>query len=407
VNRQLAAWTVAALAGVGLLAAVLILQHHRTGTRFVTFLAGDPQIGARLFEKKGCLQCHSVGGTGGRVGPPLGFDPQQKSSINQLVSAMWNHAPRMWDAMRQEKVTYPWLDNEEVAHLFSYLYTVRYVDEPGDRDRGVILFVSKGCSRCHAVRGQGGTLATDLSKLQGLDTPIVWSEAMWNHAHDMEEGMKKMGLQWPTFEGREMSDLLAYFRDVSGGMRRESRLLPANPTRGWEVFRSKQCIECHSVKGEEKRVGGSLGLGANVPLSIGQFAGAMWNHSPEMWHEMSKSNIKRPQFQGREMADLIAFLHGLRYHEGGGSEPIGYTLFSERGCAACHGVAGDGGPEGPTVRGRGKIVTSIGLAQALWRHGPRMYERTTKLGLPWPELGEADVQDLVIFLNSPPKEDAP
>ena len=46
----------------------------------------------------------------------------------------------------------------------------------------------------------------------------------------------------------------------------------------------------------------------------------------------------------------------------------------------------------------------MALAEALWRHGPKMYQKTQELGLPWPALAEGDVGDLVVFLNTPLEE---
>src|SRR3990172_7654299 len=104
---------------------------------------------------------------------------------------------------------------------------------------------------------------------------------MWNHARAMEASIRKEGVPWPKFEGNEMNDLLAYIRENWGGPRRERELLPADPRGGWKVFRSKSCIACHSVRGEGGRVGPELGPNRPIPPSIVQFAGLMWNHSPE------------------------------------------------------------------------------------------------------------------------------
>jgi len=57
---------------------------------------------------------------------------------------------------------------------------------------------------------------------------------MWNHAPKMEAGMQQLGAAWPKFEDGEMNDLLAYVREVCGGPRQETALLPANPDRGWK-----------------------------------------------------------------------------------------------------------------------------------------------------------------------------
>ena len=55
--------------------------------------------------------------------------------------------------MRAKKIAYPDLDHKDMANLFAFLYTARYVDEPGDERRGERLFASKGCVRCHGQQG--------------------------------------------------------------------------------------------------------------------------------------------------------------------------------------------------------------------------------------------------------------
>lgn len=402
INRQLLIWVLAAVGASGLLVSVLMWQHKYARTRWSIFMVGDPHIGAKLFfEKEGCGHCHSVNGVGGKLAPDLGFARAPQSNLSQLVSTMWNHAPRMWDRMHQEKVAYPDLCNEEMAHLFAFLYTARYVDEPGDEYKGQRLFASKGCVRCHAVRGEGGEIGPDLAGVSGVNTPIRWTQAMWNHAPAMEQGAERLHLAWPKFQGREMNDLLAYIRDVSKGERRETELLPASPERGWAIFQAKSCIACHSVRGKGGRLGPELGPGRQLPLTLAQFAGLMWNHSPEMWESTEARKIPRPTFHGQEIADLIAFLSSLRYFEPMGSPQMGETLFGERGCARCHGAQAEGAKLGPELRGRGMPTTAITLATALWGHGPNMYQRTRELGRPWPTLSETDVGDVVAFLNEP------
>jgi cytochrome c2 len=404
IGRPLVMWSVAAVSTSALLAGVLVWQHRYAQTRWSIFMVGDPHTGSLLFfEKEGCAHCHSVNGFGGKLAPDLGYAGTPQAGINQLVSAMWNHAPRMWERMRKEKLAYPDLGNEEMTHLFAFLYTARYVDEPGDQSKGESLYRKKGCVRCHSVRGGDG-VGPDLAAVKGVDTPIRWTEAMWNHAPAMEKMAQQLGVAWPHFEGREMNDLLSYIRANSSALRRESELLPADPERGWKVFRTKSCIVCHAVKGKGGHVGPELGPNQQRALTVVQFSGLMWNHSPDMWKVPEARVISRPTFHGQEIADLVAFLSSLRYFEPLGSPHMGETIFAERGCDQCHGAYAEGARRGPALRGRGQPTTVITLATALWQHGPKMYQRTQQLGRPWPMLQEGDVGDIVAFLNSPLKE---
>jgi len=402
-RNSLLRWGIAAFCTVILLAAILIRSGYRNSSvRWSSFLVGDPHEGAMLFfEKKGCAGCHPVNGVGGKSAPDLGFSRSPQSGISQIVSAMWNHAPTMWESMRAKGVRYPDLDHEDVANLFAFLYTARYVDEPGDATRGERLFATKGCARCHGRPATETAIGPDLSTVKGVDTPIVWAQTMWNHAPKMEVRMEQLGVPWPKFEGTEMNDLLAYVREVCGGPRRETELLPASPDRGREVFQSKSCIVCHSLNGKGGRIGPELGRERQLPGSIVQFAGEMWNHSPKMWRTSEVRNVPRPQFDGRQIADLFAFLASVRYFEPAGSPQAGASLFVERGCSGCHGSRAEGTRNGPALRAPGRFFSVLTLATALWRDGPRMYRRTKDLQVPWPSLTESDVGDLVSFLNSP------
>jgi mono/diheme cytochrome c family protein len=135
-----------------------------------------------------------------------------------------------------------------------------------------------------------------------------------------------------------------------------------------------------------------------------QFAGVMWNHSPQMYQAMNARGIQRPVFGGQEMADLMAFFNSLRYFEANGSVEAGRELFTSRGCSRCHGANAQGTSLGPALGGRRRYFNSVALAAAFWRHGPEMYRRTQTLGIPWPKLQENDLGDLFAFLNAKPEE---
>lgn len=401
--RQFLLWALAAVAAVALLVGVLEWEDQHRERRWNTLSVGIPRTGAQLFQSKGCVRCHAVNGAGGRIAPDLGSE-RPSSGADQLVTGMWNHAPRMWERIREEKIAYPSMNPQEMAHVFAYLYTARYVGEAGDADAGRRVFESKGCIGCHMLRGTGAKKGPDLTTRATVDSLVGWTQAMWNHAPAMESAMREAGVAWPKFQEGEMNDLLAYLREgrpaTAGG-----DLLPADPERGKKLFQEKSCAACHSLKGEMGRVGPALQSRQKLPPTIIQFAGSLWNHSPQMWQTMKARGVARPVFRDREMADLVAFLYSLYYFEPGGSASVGEMLFAGRGCSLCHGPAALGTSEGPGLRGRGKSFNSIALAAALWRHGPRMYKQTQDLGVPWPTLAETDVGDLITFLNTRPERD--
>ncbi len=397
-------WLVAALLALAFLAGILVWQQRHVPARAPSFLAGDPAYGGVLFESKGCLHCHAINGFGGHLAPDLGAGRSPEANLSSLVTTMWNHAPEMWKRMQKDNVVAANLSQDDVTNLFAFLYIGRYMDEPGDPARGQKLLAAKGCLRCHAVHGAGGTRGPDLATISGVDTPIAWAQTLWNHAPAMEAGIQEFGLAWPRFQGAEMNDLLAYIRQISSAPRTEFKLLPADPKRGWELFQSKSCVSCHAIEGQGGHVGPDLGGSRGAPLTMVQFAGAMWNHSPQMFQEMRARSVERPHFAAQEMADLMAFFSSLRYFEPSGSASAGRGLFTSRGCARCHGANAEGTGAGPALRGSNQHFTSVAMATALWRHGPEMYRRTQNLGLPWPKLGDHDLGDLFAFLNSSPEE---
>ena len=170
--------------------------------------------------------------------------------MNELVTQMWNHAPRMWKQLKISSVSFPQFTPEDMANLFAYLYVTCYDDESGNRAHGELLFTQKGCIRCHSIgEHTGGSIGPNLSEIGPVVTPIFWSQTMWNHAPAMETHMDELNMAWPQFEGEQMNDLLAFVRYTRGGPERESDLLPADPSRGWALFREKGCTSCHAIRG--------------------------------------------------------------------------------------------------------------------------------------------------------------
>lgn len=226
---------------------------HRSAEGWNTFLAGDPRVGEQTFQEKGCSQCHSILGAGAKLAPDLGLLGAAGSSMDALVTEMWNHAPRMWEQMKTKRIVYSQFTTEEMANLFAYLYVTCYDDESGNVDRGERLFTQKGCIRCHAFVEIGGHVGPNLRDIGPVVTPILWVQTMWNHAPTMEEHMRGLNMEWPRFDGEEMTDLLAFVRYERAGTEAEWSVLPASPRRGWLLFQQKGCVSCHAIRGEENR----------------------------------------------------------------------------------------------------------------------------------------------------------
>lgn len=359
------------------------------------FIPGDAKAGLKVFFDRGCSQCHSVLGEGGKSAPDLARAPGGHLSASGLVAAVWNHAPTMWERMNEAKVSLPDLTEEEMTNLFAFIYSVRSMDEPGNAERGRLLLTERRCLSCHAVAGRGGRTGPDLRRWASYRNPVSWIQAMWNHAPAMQVLMEERGLPWPEFTGSDVADLIAYIRTRAASPRRHVYLQPADPVQGRKVFRRKGCARCHPMRGPAGRAP-DLGT-RSFPRTIGQFAARMWNHSPAMWASMQAQEIPRPQFSNKEMADLISYLFVERYFEVTGNQTRGRRVFEVKGCSTCHLPAGEGvGPDLGIWRGR---VTPVALATAMWNHGPVMLETMRQQKMPWPAFQPREMVDLMEFLN--------
>lgn len=88
----------------------------------------------------------------------------------------------------------------------------------GDPARGSELWNEKGCSNCHAISGVGGTDAPPLDYMrEHLSAREVanMSGDIWNHLPMMIPRFEEEGVPFPTFEGDEMADLIAFMHGTS------------------------------------------------------------------------------------------------------------------------------------------------------------------------------------------------
>ena len=364
------------------------------------WLPSEPLMGRIVFEDKYCIKCHSIVGTGGDIGPDLAesyFD----GSFLDLASIFWNHVPDMVVEYKRANLVWPEFSEGEVADLVSFLYYLRYLGTVGSESRGREYLKSKGCLACHSVGGQkGGHLGPELDGLKRYASPIYVVQAIWNHGPEMAEEMKRLGVERPTFTGQEIADIGAYIRVVSKGTTQENVYLsPGNPNDGKLVFVQKHCNSCHSVHG----VGGTAGPAVDdleLTMSAADIAAIMWNHGAEMLSTMKEERIGWPTFDGKEMADLIAYLYFIKFVDAPGDEVRGRSLFEEKQCVSCHSIKGAGGDVGPDLAERLSAHPSgVAVLTAMLNHAAKMSETVLSRGRKWPVLTGQEMRDIFAYLS--------
>ncbi|HYL12638.1 MAG TPA: c-type cytochrome [Terriglobales bacterium] len=401
IPRQIAIWGSAAVLSLVVLFFIVVGQNREAQRRWAVQVTAKPVAGSVVFRNKGCATCHGATANGTVSGPGL-RQRESPPGLPQLVTAMWNHAPRMWQAMESRHLPYPTLSYEETSQLVSYLYVSGYLDNGGDSERGEKLFQARKCGQCHRDSSDGEDRARPLNAMAEANDPLLWTQALWNHASVMQAKMQSMGIAWPKFQASDLRDLFAYVRHMSQSPEDDPPDLAGDPDRGWALFQQKGCIRCHAVSAGPGRIGPSLGAERELPPTFSEFGAALLNHFPEMQNAMQAEKTGVPRFEDHDMMDVAVFLYSLHYLEPTGSPQIGKSIFSWRGCSRCHGENAEGTNEGPALRGRAKTYTAVRLATNLWAHGERMYQNSQKDGQPWPTLQDSDIGHLLTFLNTSP-----
>ncbi len=359
----------------------------------------DPLAGSKVFGAKGCVKCHAVNGAGGKVGPDLGR-VERPRSFHDLAAALWNHAPRMADRMRELRIARPQLDAREAGDLVAFLFTLDYFDRRGDALAGRRLFAEKRCVACHQVGGTGGVVGPSLDFLRQYGSPIFLATSMWNHGPQMIEAMKARGIARPTFKDAELADLVAYINSASPVLPQGPLyVLPGRATEGRVLFAQRRCIECHSVAGQGGKVGPDLAE-RGLHRSLGQFAAAMWNKAPAMLEAMKTRSIALPRLKPDEMADIVAYLYAVRYFGPAGDPKRGASIASAKGCLGCHGLYGERGkPASDLVKARG-LDSPPAVLSAMWNHTFVGDPQATREKARWAEIGSDEMADLIAYLQS-------
>ena len=270
---------------------------------------------------------------------------------------------------------------------------------PEDPTKGGQLLVSKGCVKCHALKGEGGKIGPDLSKIDLGDTQLNLTAKIWNHAPSMITEMESTGMIKPTLTGQEFAEISAYlyflrFFDE-----------PGNPAKGRSVYTEKGCFLCHPSSGNGRE--GAPGLDRFPKNASPAFLSqAIWNHCLDMMVRLVEIGMKWPRFWENEMMDLLEY---IKTKAKGAEEPAffkpgnpmeGKRLFTSKGCIQCHSIRGESARGGIDLGERAEtFYTSLtAIASSMWNKGPTVLVKIAQTQCGIPKFTSNEMADLLAYL---------
>ena len=340
-------------------------------------IEADAKRGADLFLENRCTTCHSISGVGGKLGPDLSQRLDREYTPAGIVSQLWNHAPKMWAAMREARVDLPKLTEANSADLFAFFYSTRYFERRGDAARGKRVFMEKNCVVCHVARGS----AKPAKEWKSLGDPVELVGAMWNHAPEMNKANQGKDYKWPQMTSDELTDLLVYIQNLPETRSLALHFSLPNGDKGKQLLESRGCVNCHK---------GNMALEGRLgSRTLTDVAASMWNHAPKM-REQAK------ELTADEVREILAYAWAQQFFQPKGNTAKGGKLFAAQ-CGSCHNDRSSGAPDLMAKKG---TFNSVTMLSALWRHGPQMIEKMENQHKVWPVLNAADMGNLISFLGS-------
>lgn len=342
---------------------------------------GDARRGRELFQSRNCVACHSVNGVGGSSAPDLALSVSRGFSPYQLAALLWNHAPRMWIALRTKGIALPELSEQDGADLFVYFYSARLFTASGDVGRGRALFRSRQCASCHGIERSLRDGIQPVSAWTSLDDPIVLAQRMWNHSSGMRREIEQKRLSYPTLSSQELTDILTYLRGQTGQKGSRGDFSPGSPESGRRLFAAKGCAGCHkgqrSIEDQPTR------------YTLTDLTVALWKHP-------FVTRTEPPALSYDEMRDLLGYVMAAQFLQEKGDFDRGRRVFQKKQCGRCHDDPASGAPPRSGMTGR---MSSFGIMAAVTRHGPAMLERMRKARFSWPSITALEMADLTTYLH--------
>ncbi|MBI4519054.1 MAG: c-type cytochrome [Deltaproteobacteria bacterium] len=192
------------------------------------------ELGRRLFEDKGCIGCHALGGKGGTVGPPLDHVAQRRSA--EWIYAHFRDPQKVSPGTVMPRFGF---SEHEARALTQFVLTlsdselVGYLKIPAlmtPEARGQQVYRKYGCAGCHGPEGKGGV--PNPNAKTGGRVPSLLYVAEGYSASELNEfilrgqpeiaaldpAQPKPPLYMPAWRGKiaegELTDLGAYLRSL-------------------------------------------------------------------------------------------------------------------------------------------------------------------------------------------------
>jgi mono/diheme cytochrome c family protein len=176
--------------------------------------------------------------------------------------------------------------------------------------------------------------------------------------------------------------------------------MAGNPDRGQAVVQNQGCLECHTVNAagashESILPAPDLASRLASTYTPAALASAVWNHTPQMWRDLTNKRALPPAMSDRDWEDAFAYLYSLQFFELPEETGRGRATFDKK-CGGCHS---DTGPGPLPSRGSG-VANPVELVYQMWNHAPRMSAQAKTQRKQWQQLSGREMLDLTAYLQT-------
>ncbi len=193
---------------------------------------GDAREGVRVFARKGCTNCHALDGRRA-TGPDLTRAAAVRTPLG-LATAMWNHAPAMFDVAQSRQVEWPGFEGDEMRDLSAFLHSLQppaparaasAANPPARRSaaaalppvdsalavEGQALAGQRACAACHVLGASTmGRVGPDLNTVFQRRSPAY---VLHKLADPKFDNPKSLMPQFPLTDGQRRA-ILEYLRTL-------------------------------------------------------------------------------------------------------------------------------------------------------------------------------------------------